>query len=629
MKKQNNYILLLLLLSSLLFSVYSCQTKNNKTVDIKELRSYPNLEQVLTHFDENYSPPENTYIDLQKKPEGYFITTTDAQNKKDVFLFWSLKEKKFQQLPASFNARENANTIYSSLIQRAYNFDHSLYCNYPEAADEAIAVLGDAGNLNDTLLEALARAYNLKCDNLVGTRSANYGRNQNTELGKMDNKNVKTFIETGKLLIKTEERLIELNPNYQTLVGKIKHKMANDHLTLWYELITNGYPDKAKEFISQAKFDSLSLNYAKNCLFSCPPNAILFTSGDNDTYPLWFTQHYLNYRKDVAVINVSLANIPFYNNWHLKEYNLKTTFSNQEYQDSLLTLVFLRPDEVKPSLSTGEMFNHIKESLTHRNNLVGAGTSKYLSLPCKSVFIPATKNYTNSRSYYNQYDVRFDFNRNYLSLSDLFQIDLIYSNQNPVCYMYPGGVGLDITMMNYIENYGLVNTLVKGGVAEEYNFYYPYFNPRVLDSLLLQNYRYTAIYNEGFDVSSLVLSYFYQFITIAGQLVNKKDIPKAAEFIDRADQEFEMERLVTNHRILFYAGITAFDCQRTEIGKKYWAILLNKIENDFNMGLSNEMRSTYIEVLLSMTAQKEKIDDEDFMSRIDIVTKLVASPPKN
>jgi hypothetical protein len=62
-------------------------------------------------------------------------------------------------------------------------------------------------------------------------------------------------------------------------------------------------------------------NMSYNYLQSCAPNAILFTYGDNETFPLWYLQEVEHVRPDIRIVNLSLFDADWYINDMRKKQN--------------------------------------------------------------------------------------------------------------------------------------------------------------------------------------------------------------------------------------------------------------------------------------------------------------------
>lgn len=86
---------------------------------------------------------------------------------------------------------------------------------------------------------------------------------------------------------------------------------------------------------------------AKAYLTSCEPNAILFTIGDNDTFPLWYAQEIENVRPDIKIVNTSL----FMTDWYIDQMKRKTytsdglpiSFKHEQYVGDKLDYAFHNP----------------------------------------------------------------------------------------------------------------------------------------------------------------------------------------------------------------------------------------------------------------------------------------------
>lgn len=436
----------------------------------EKFAAYPSFEEVYTHFHLRFSNPDSKSEHFfEKRPEGYFVGLRDYQSREVIEkprLYWSAAEQSYGTQPAKeVNEMEDVKAEFRRWGFEARQFDKHPYYGYLEWADDVVKELEEEEKLPDHLLNGLGRAYSHRAGLLLHDRTGVVGTDEVKEFlstfntKAFSNSSLDAFEENTERAVETFQRLDKQNPGYPVIVGTPRIKWANECMTAFLDLKMVQQEKRARKFLKPDIYPGIYLSMARNILSSCPPRSILFTNGDNDTYPLIYVQETDNFRPDVTIVNFSLLNSPSYLNYLMNivpaKDRLPLGLSFDQYKlESMGAITSVKKGSSKPA---EEALRDLDKELARGKEgefpeTVEFATSKELDFKP----MPGAKRVEQIRFGATQYG-----NASVWFRSQLFLVDLLSSNQFelPICFTWIDQSQIDL-LSDVLWNQGLVSQVL-------------------------------------------------------------------------------------------------------------------------------------------------------------------------
>ncbi len=369
-------------------------------------------------------------------------------------------------------------------------------------------------------------------------------------------------------------------------------------------------------------------------LESCAPNAILFTYGDNDTYPLWYVQEVENIRPDVRIVNLSLLGTDWYIRQMKEKVNqsdpLPITMSDDKYVQGVRDVLYYQDYELPGSVELKNLFEVLTSDDDEDKTTYQDG-SKENFLPTKNFKMTvnpdeviATKTVPADKKDDITPALEWEYNKGYVSKTELAIFDILAHNnwKRPVYFAITvpqdNYMGLD----NYLYNEGFAYRLLPLKKAEEDSTKQrnELTNTAVMYNNMMNKFKWGNIKNaryldpESVRMISLIVSHFN---ILAENLYKEGRIEEAKKVLDKCLEVVPDKNYSLNFTIRkYYMANMLYQLKEVDKANKVVENTANYIEDELNY-------------LISISKTKENLSGDDIELGMSILNGLIKTSAEN
>ncbi len=288
---------------------------------------------------------------------------------------------------------------------------------------------------------------------------------------------------------------------------------------------------------------------AYNYLNSCPPNAILYTNGDNDTFPLWYAQEVEGIRTDVRIINLMLFNTEWYvDQMTRRAYNsapVPMSLPPEKYKDGTNNIIYM-VERVNEHIDLKEIIGFVANE-DPRTKLTPQPGVSLDYIPSKKFSIDVDKEKILSSGILPLKDsalildkIEWTISKSSLLKNELMQLDILASNdwERPICFVAAGNDGA-LKLEPYFQMEGLAYRLVPISTPGRNYMTYGRVDVDTLYNRLMNTFRYGRmeqpdVHLDYYNIRTLsVIKLRNKFTRLANELIQVNKMDSAALALDR------------------------------------------------------------------------------------------------